>query len=716
METTGTKGTRHRWAWLWQRLPLVTLLCLLAHLATLLVPYVLHNNLQKGDGAGHLALVTLTRDHLLPWGSGWLDQVWGGFPAGQLYPPLFHLVGAWLALAVSPATAVKILVTLTWLTIPLALSKVTAQFIGPGTPREDRPGLHATLLLAGWCAVILPSQILGITETLGSNPESAIGNGMFPSAAGLAAFLLFLQTLLKHGIRAPGRLAGTLAATVLLHPVWALVAALCASVFAARSLVVGHPTRPRLALLAAWLSAALLAFGLSAWFALPFLLHSGQLHSTYIPLHWPVTMWTALLVTAGLTVIHWRRLPPRIKRLATAAGTLCLLAGAGNLKGLSFHFYRLTIPVAVLALPLLAYLLYQPWQIASQGRPTRLFRAANLLLVAVMAVLFSAAGPVYPAGNPDLALPDLTRYDPGQGRIAATADPLHSPGYMALPWAVIAAGGSVSHGISVESARTGRAIFGLLRRLNPAQYVWGISMAGNPALRRPDKDGSALLEQLQILGFSHILTDRKLLPSLTTRPAPGPPVLTFPNVLSQSPKSRPHLEAQFTLDLSGANFLYHLYPLPSPTLVDTNRTFQGVPAPRFDEYTESWFALAGEAPVPVKDSPDRYVADMSCRTQVDHRSPSGSRLVLSVEGCTGTTSPLYVKVPYHPYWQARDSGGQPVPLMAAGYGMMVLAGNGLLTLEYVPGTATWLGRGLTLLALLAGLLLLGRKRTSEKNL
>ena len=105
--------------------PYAILASIYLYLATILGPWWLENNLLKGDGAGHLFLVEFTAEHLLPFGSGWCDRVWGGFAVGQLYPPLFHLLGGALSRLTGPVAAVKILVTVTWLAIPFALYVVS---------------------------------------------------------------------------------------------------------------------------------------------------------------------------------------------------------------------------------------------------------------------------------------------------------------------------------------------------------------------------------------------------------------------------------------------------------------------------------------------------------------------------------------------------------------------------------------------------------------
>lgn len=688
--------------------PFAILAAVYLFLLTIFVPWWLDNNLLKGDGAGHLFLVEFTAEHLLPFGSGWCDRVWGGFVVGQLYPPLFHILGGALAKLTGPLVAIKLLVTITWLTIPFGLYLVGGALATAADPCRPRPLLHATLILAGWCGLILPSEILGIKESLGTNLESAIGNGMFPSAAGCAAWLFCTAALLRRGHRRPLATAIPLTLTVLLHPVWGLVAATSALVAATSSVLAPPPEERRVRVVQGWAITGLLAFALSAFFALPFLANAGQVHTTHIPLQWPAALWWLVAAGAGLSALYWRFLPPAVRVIAMTAATLMAFAGLGSATHLAFHFYRLTLPLTLLALTLLSYLLYQPWSTTGgssegplpPGRTVSLLRGANFLMLLALTAIFHTLGPIYPRGNPDLQPARLEGAPRLQGRIAALTEPLHSPGYMSLPWAVMASGGAVSHGISVESARTARPIFGLLRKLSPHQFVWGVDMHGNPALRAPDPDGAITRKQLALLGFSHLLADLKSAADIATTPPSGPPALLFPNFVSQSRGDLKALTKTHYLTADGAALAYHLHPLAEQSLVNFSLSYHPVPADRFDELCERWFASGGDAPVPTVGLPQPLQPTPGCIARATEIAASGDSLQVEISGCSAADAPLYVKIPYHANWQARGENGDSQTLLPAGYGMLVLADNGTTSLEYTLGPIDWCGRALTLLGLL----------------
>jgi hypothetical protein len=671
------------------------------YLLALLIPYWLANNLLKGDGAGHLMLTEFTSTYLLPFGSGWCDRIWGGFPAGQLYPPLFHIVAGALSHLIGPVAAIKILVTISWLAIPAFLT-ISARALAGVWEAQSHALLEATLLVALWAAVNIPSSFLQIEEALGSNLESTIGNGMAPSALGLACFTALLAVVITRGRRAPVLLAFILGVTILSHAVWGLVGAgLCMT-----AALVDIRRSPRQGLaLSRWALSALLAFTISGMFAIPFITYRNLLNTIYLPSFWSIPWWLFIATTGALAIVSRRHIIGHWRTLLLLGSALVLCIGTGDLLELDFHFYRLTIPVVMIFLPLLTVLLFQPW-LGNTGtsRLLRLRRWSNFLMVTLLAGLVHLAGPVFPSGNPDIPPILLHENSRAKGRIVTLSDTLHSPGYMALPYAVMKAGGAVSHGISVESATNASAIFGLMSRLSSSQHVWGVRMQDNPVLRVPDPNGSLVLRQLQILGISHILSDRHLtIPGLRKTGE----VFRFPNFLGHAPATLRKLRAGYNLTQDGAMFTYHFHELKGPELVEAGLPMLGVPQDRFRDLSAWWFAYGGQAPVPVSGWQGASPARPEVHARLTGLSPRGDSMQITVATDAPETDlpvPVFVKTPFHPLWLATQSNGDTVPLFPAGTGMLLLAKPGQIKLEYQPGFAVWAGRVLTLLGLMLTLL------------
>jgi hypothetical protein len=700
------------------------------YLLALLIPFFRFNNLLKGDGAGHLMLVEFTAEHLLPFGTGWCDRVWTGFPAGQLYPSLFHVLAGLLSWLVGPSMAVKLLIAAVWLIIPVLLYRLAARLADRGIHRC--PLLHASLLLVTWSGVNVPSAVLKSSEAFGTNIESSLANGMYPSALGFLFFVLVLHLLTDRSRIRPASLGAALAATVLSHPVWTLVAALACLVAAVRDLAgalalqrsdggsapAGASSSGSMTVSGVFLrygAAALVALCLSAYFVLPMLTHSGLMDPIHLPSKWGSGIW-AMAITA-LVVIgwRWRRMPPATRLLAVVGSLVIAGVQAGDRLELPFHFFRLTVPMMFLVLPALFAALHFQHDTApvnedtdscatplpsSDGRTVTLLRLGNFLMALVLTGLFHAAQVAEMKGNPDLPRLTLPGYSRTEGRVMALAEELHTPGYMALPYGVARAGGAVSHGISVESASAAQAVVGIMTRLNPGVYTWGVDNRDNPVLAVPDADLHLGRRQLDLLGFSHLLTDRRdRIPPWAAR-TPAPVSFQFPNFIAPHPDDRDRFGRFFEFSRDGTSLVFRLHPLGGSGLVDSTLPFLGVPEELLRKYAMLWFANGGLAPVPTAGIEGQLAPDHGTAVKVTELSPAGDRVVLSRSGGEAV-APVYVKIPWHPHWEARDESGRPVPLFPAGLGMLALAPLGTWTLEYALGWCDIVGRALTLLALAA---------------
>ncbi len=698
------------------------------YLLALLIPFLRFNNLLKGDGAGHLMLVEFTADYLLPFGTGWCDRVWTGFPAGQLYPSLFHVLAGLLSFVTGSVLAVKLIITAVWLTLPALLFVLAGRLADRGAHRC--PLLHASLLLVTWSGANVPSSILKSHEAFGTNLESSVANGMYPSALGFLFFVLVLMLVARRGRVRPVALGMSLAACVLSHPVWALLAALAATTAAARDLLL--PRRSDTASAEAsvgqgssrpiliwpflrYALAASLAFSLSAFFVIPMLAHSELMDPIHLSSKWGAGIWA--MATSAFVVIawRWRRMPPGTHLLAVMGLVIVLGTAVGDRMELPFHFFRLTVPMMFLVLPALFAALHFQHDSApltedtdscatppatGDGRFVPLLRFANFVMALVLTGLFHAAQVAEMKGNPDLPRLKLPGYSRTDGRILALAEELHTPGYMALPYGVVWAGGAVSHGISVESAPAAQAVVGLATRLNPGVYTWGVDNRDNPVLQVPDPELHLGRRQLDLLGFSHLLTDRidRIPPWATATKAPVS--FRFPNFIAPHPDDRERLGRHFEFTRDGTELVFRLHPLGGSGLVDSTLPFLGVPADLLRKYAMLWFANGGIAPVPTAGFEGELLPDSATKVEVLDLSEAGDRLVLRRSG-GAASAPVYVKIPWHPHWEAQEEGGVALPLYRAGLGMLVLAPLGTWTLEYRPGWCDVVGRALTLLALAA---------------
>ncbi|MBM4356054.1 MAG: hypothetical protein FJ109_20070, partial [Deltaproteobacteria bacterium] len=684
-------------------IPPAVLAGIYVYLLALLIPFLRSNNLMQGDGAGHLALVEFTAEHLLPFGSGWCDRVWTGFPAGQLYPPLFHVLAGALSYLVGSVFAIKLLICATWLVIPGTLYFLSGHLAQRG--RFRCPLLQASLLLVTWSGVNVPSNLLGAREALGTNLESSVANGMYPSALGFLFFVLVLLLLVEPKRPRPVLLGLALAAAVLSHPVWAMLAAAAAVAAAVRDLLIER----RMGLFARYALAALLSSSLSAFFVVPMLAHSDLMDPIHLPSKWGSGVWAMAATAAAVIGWRWKRMPRATHLLAVLGLAVVLVVAAGDRLELPFHLFRLTVPMMFLLLPALfaaVHFQHDPVPVGEDtdscatppptgdGRVVPLLRFGNFVMALVLTGIFHAAQVGEMKGNPDLPRLRLPGYERSEGRIMALAEELHTPGYMALPYGVVRAGGAVSHGISVESASAAQAVVGLVTRLNPGVYTWGVDNRNSPVLKTPDPDLNLGRRQLDLLGFSHLLTDRVDRIPPWAKGGKAPVTHRFPNFVAPSPAARERLGSSIEFSRDGAALVFRLHPLGGGGLVDSSLPFLGVPVESWRKYAMLWFANGGLAPVPTVGFEGQLQPDHTASARVTHLSDSGDRLEIARSG-GGPFSPLYVKIPWHPHWTATGEDGSPSPLYRAGLGMLLLAPPGTTTLEYVSGWCDVVGRSLT---------------------
>lgn len=670
--------------------PWLVLALVYAWLVPNVVLYLLHNNLLRGDGAGHLFLIEFTAERLLPGPSGWCDTVWGGFAAGQLYPPLFHYLAAWLSFAVGSVISVKILMSAVWLAVPGAAYLVARRL-------TTQPIEQAAVLLAVLAGFNGPSALLGTPLALGTNLGSGMGNGMFPSTFGACLFLLYLGTIIPASTQCRSKSlspcsitlqAVLLGATVLAHAVWGLVAAVCTLAAAGCHLAVSGQGQRKPAVVH-WGLVIGLAFLLSGVFSVPFLAHRDLLSPIFLPSLWRLQVWIPFWLLVLLAVVLRKRLTPGLCFLVLSCAAVVLPVPLAEAVEAPFHFLRLTIPMAVLGLPALILL--------AQRAVPRYGLHAGLAAALALAVATVALSPPAPRGNPDMEVP---RFKPdATGTVLVLSRDGHTPGYHALPYLTAGAGAAVSHGISVESAPHALLIFRLLEKLDPDVFTWGVNARRNRSLITVDPKHQFTAAQLAALNITHILTDAKLPQGLAQSNSTAP-VVTFPNYFWTQRGRLERLSADHTVSPDGSKLEFYLYQVGSGNPIASDRSVLGVSEDLFPKAQYAWFASGAGQPMPAV-WPHGTVE--ACRLSSIENPEFSQDNVISFSVTTevpGAVCPVWVKTAWHPHWEVFGPEGTAGPYKA-GTGMVVLAPAGRLQLQYGPGACDLVGLVFTLAGLLA---------------
>lgn len=691
-------GAATRWA------PWLVLALIYAWLVPTVAFYLLFNNLLKGDGAGHLFLIEFAALEVLPFTSHWCHRVWGGFSAGHLYPPLFHYLAAMFSLLLGPLFSAKALASLVWLATPVA-GLLTARKLTKD-PLEQGAVLAALML-----GLNLPSSVLGTGLALGANMQSAMENGMLPSSLGALTFLLYLWSILpsvsgdSHDRKPPlacALPAMLLGATVLSHAVWGLVAAICTVVVATRDCVAASPGKRR-AVFTRWGLIVGLGFAVSGVFSIPFLVHRALVSPIFLPSHWSWAIWLPFAAMAMLALLYRRNLAPSVTTVSVCALAVVLPVPLAEAAEIPFHLFRLTIPAAMLCLPVLALLL--------QRAIPRVGGWVGIVLTVGGLVATVPAAHIHPKGNPGMDPPQLDGLAGHGESVMVLSKDGHTPGYHALPYLTATAGpAGVSHGISVESAAHGLITFRMLSKLDPEVFVWGVNTAQTASLSMLDPAGQFTDAQMDALHLSHILTDRRLRLSPRWKRS-AKPVATFRNHFWTTPEAVHRLRTDHFVSRDGRQLEFYLYSSTSSSLVRSDRRFVGVPQELFPKAQYAWFASGAGEPVPAVVPLGEYehCADVSISDAALLPGPEVAFEVLG--GQSSTSCPIWVKSAWHPHWELQGEAGQGP--FRAGAGMLVLARPGAVRLTFKRGACDFLGIAATLAGLLACALLLVVTRRKE---
>ena len=164
--------------------------------------------LKTYDAAGHIAAARAIRELFWPAISGWNPRELLGWPQGVFYPSLFHWFAATLSLVISLDLAVKILIALSLLILPISLF-----LFARSLTRNEFWSLSITLVLF--------ALLLIFPNFLGTGVRSLFQIGLLSNFFVLPLFFLFLASL---SWKKPYLSAILLSATILIHLVAGAVA------------------------------------------------------------------------------------------------------------------------------------------------------------------------------------------------------------------------------------------------------------------------------------------------------------------------------------------------------------------------------------------------------------------------------------------------------------------------------------------------------------
>lgn len=657
-----------KWRWFWLSYPLQFLA-----MCFVLIPFVRFNNLLEWDFSGHYAAVWHVKFHLLPWFSGWNPFFYGGFPENVFYPPLAHFLAAILSYPLGVAGAMKLLVCLSLLVLPVAFYS-----FGRRWGLDDlQAAVCATWMTA---QMFLCGELFG-SQNLGSDLKALLNVGLFANALSLPLLFFFMAgcgggDLRKHW-KGPALLLGVL---ILVHPLAALIAGIFWASLCMDQFLVSPQDRSWRTLI------RILAIGflLSALWAVPFIARRGYMNPETIPINWSLPLLFLVINGSFLALSHVRS-----QRLRPLAVTFTLLANfilIGSMWKIDIQFPRLTI-----------YLLFLlPIFLVAWLRSRFLLLSAGAMAIAVGAYGYFNGG-IQPKGVPDFAMPDFGKVE---GRILSAAHPAHLPSYHVhhdlIP---VRTGNQAILGLFIESGINGRFMADLTRMIDPHAYVWGTpsDFVGPGVLK--ERYLQYVMDRLRLFGISHVYTDTKLEvtldPGLATKKRY---INSYPAPKFNKPEEREYVNKRY--HLRGDQIDFYLYEVGTGELAEALPYVPKSPQSHWKMTNTLWFMQMQGVPI-FTEKPAPQAARGALpgeRVEVLSKSRNGDRLELQVHA--EQEIPVFVRMGYFPNWRLTIDG-HDAEIYRASPDLMLFYGKGRAVLEFERSWIEYAGLLLSCLGLLA---------------
>jgi hypothetical protein len=648
-------------------------------LTAMLVPFLRWNNLLEWDFPGHYAAIWYMREFLLPWATGWNPFFYCGYPQGLFYPPLAHYVAALLSFWIGIAPAMKLLLALSVLVLPVSFYAFARRW-----------GLDD--LQSAVCATSMTSmlfvrgEMLGVWN-LGSDLHSILHIGLFANTISLPVLFLFMATFGRHGQGKQWKLPALLfAVLLLLHPLSSLIAGIFVLGFLA-SQVWRRSQGAAVEWRSPFQTLATGAIAGCAW-VLPFACYRSYMAESYVAPQWSLLVVFTLFNGLVLALIAFRS--DDVRPLSATYLILANFILLGAMWQIGIEWTRLTIYL-LLMIPVFLIVCIRS-------------RAAVATL-AVLALLGGYAGyrkgDFRAAGVPDFPLPD---FGPVSGRILSVAPPSHLSSYHVhhdlIP---LRTGNASTLGLFIQSSPNGRFLANISKSLDPAGHIWGTS----GEWLRTDVLGSAypayIRARLRLFDVRHIYTDLKLEnvldPSLASTKRyinsyPIPKILTQEELRTLRSRYNSHDDL---LD-------FYLYPVGPSTLVEPLTYVPAVVKSEWKPAVQKWFLEKTDVPIFTDRAcpPDVRAAQAGESIELLASSPRLDRLTLRINAPQNI--PVLVKVGYFPTWKLTVNGN-PGEVYRASPNLLLIFAHGEAMLELKRPWQEYAGLGLTLAGLAALILL-----------
>lgn len=647
-------------------------------LLAVLIPFVRFNNLLEWDFPGHFAAIWHVKTHLLPWPSGWNPFFYCGYPQGVFYPPLAHFLAALLALPLGISAAIKALLALSIMALPLAFYALAR--------RAGLEVLNASVSATWMVALLfLSGEMLGGCN-FGTDLHSILNVGLFANALSLPVLFAFFAACGNCITRTNWKLVALLLGILLLlHPLSSLIAI----VFLTSTAVVQwwkarHGDLDWKPVLCAPVAAVLLG---SFW-VLPYLAFRKYMNPEFLDARWSPQIIFLVVNGAILAVVGAKK--EKLRPLAVSYVALANFIIVGSLCELPIQFTRLTIYLFFL-IPILLLALIR-------SRTLVLFLAGIAVIVGIFGYRNSGLNP---RGVPDFDLPDFGRLE---GRVLSVAPPSHLPSYHVnhdlIP---LRTGNQETLGLFIEASLNGRFLANLMRTIEPDAYVWGTPTEGKWASALGSEYPRYLRERLRLFDIRYIYTDLRLEDLL------DPSLATSKRYINSTPVPRAGIPADLKalgkrFNISADRFDFYLYPVGPGALAEALPYLPKAPGTDWKLTSKYTFLELTGAPVFTDGSAPPGAREARAGETVELLSQSGNQDRIGLKINAAGPIPVLVKVGYFPSWKL-TLNGRPAPVYRASPNLILFYGQGEAFLEYHRPWQEYAGLALTVLGAAALLLL-----------
>ncbi|MEA3254786.1 MAG: 6-pyruvoyl-tetrahydropterin synthase-related protein [Candidatus Altiarchaeota archaeon] len=464
-------------------------------LVRLILPFLMHNNLNTGDMIGHYSLAWYIQDFLFPHAIGWNPFFYAGYPQGQFYPLLFHYLAAVAGLISGSMLGLKIILSLSILLTPISFYYFARKF--------GFNCIESSLtMLMMWILLFFPM------EQIGGNFFSTFHTGLLTNMFAIPLFFLYLGRLNESFKTGGYVLPSILLALIILSHIFTAVVSLLALI----SFLLAKPrVRKNLIFLFKHLT---LSFLLTAFWIIPFLSKFNyafvrEMSSISFPLLFLQTLFVIFVV---IYLILARKIEG-IRPLIYLISLLILMCYFRRYIPINLHYYRLTMFI----------LLLMPIQVTQLFRvkinPLRVIVATPILIMLAALISLSliplAPDLLYPQRLDDLSLNpegiddiniNFRRVD-GRVLVISPSDDISafSTVYHLIP---MNTGNYILRGLFAESSVHGLYISLLQSEFDPHTFVWGVPRYTlNTSIR--NKTG-LIQHQLDIFNVNYIFAPKEL--------------------------------------------------------------------------------------------------------------------------------------------------------------------------------------------------------------